>query len=406
MIRRWKGRVLSFCMAGALAFILSASFSGAAEAAEDPSEEESAQTETDGAGGDPVLIRLWTYPVGGFGDKEKLSLLIDDFKEAYPQIRVSVRILDYQNGDAVIENALEDGSQPDLVFEGPERLVADWGARGLMVPLDDLWSSEDRNQIYEKVSAACSLQGGPFYEVPVCMSAHTMAVNRDVFRQAGALSYLDEQEHTWKTDGFVSAVSAVYEDLQSRGAEDPVVGTIYCGGQGGDQGTRALVNNLYSGYFTNFQHTAYTLESRENTEALTLLTQMKGIQFNEDMAGSDAIEQFCSGEVPMTFCWNVGDHLSHQDTGFTILPMMYPSEDGLPELCAGIWGFGIFESGDQRRTDAAKTLIRFLTEDSDEYRRSVLISGYFPVRDSMGPYDMTDLYENNDLMSVYAGFTQ
>ena len=25
---------------------------------------------------------------------------------------------------------------------------------------------------------------------------------------------------------------------------------MYCGGQGGDQGTRAIVNNLYSGTFT------------------------------------------------------------------------------------------------------------------------------------------------------------
>lgn len=354
-----------------------------------------------------VQIQLWTYPVGGFGDPEQVGELIEDFEKVYPGIRVDLKVLDYRTGDSLIEEAIEAGQMPDVVFEGPERLVADWGARGLMASLDDLWTQEDKNQIYGKVVSACALRGKTYYEFPVCMTAHTMAVNREIFEQAGALSCLDEDLHTWTTDDFVSAVSAVCDYLKGQGEADPDVGDLYCGGQGGDQGTRALVNNLYSGYFTDFSHTGYTMESPENVKALTLLTEMEGIHFAPDMAGADAIASFCEGDVPVTFCWNAGDQIKYQDSvHFTILPMMYPSEDGLPELCGGIWGFGAFDTGDEERIAASKRLIDFLTADPDEYRKSVLISDYFPVRDSMGPHDLTDLYEGNGTMSMYARFIQ
>ena len=49
-------------------------------------------------------------------------------------------IRDSTNGDDQVKTAIEGGSAPDLVMEGPERLVANWGAKGLMVDLSDLWT--------------------------------------------------------------------------------------------------------------------------------------------------------------------------------------------------------------------------------------------------------------------------
>ena len=61
---------------------------------------------------------------------------------------------------------------------------------------------------------------------------------------AVALQYIDEETHTWTTEDFIKAVSA----LVAYGQEH--VGVVYCKNQSGDQGTRALVNNLYGGSFT------------------------------------------------------------------------------------------------------------------------------------------------------------
>ena len=50
-----------------------------------------------------------------------------------------------------------------------------------------------------------------------------------------------------------------------------MLGIVYCGGQGSDQGTRALVYNLYGTQFTNAEHTEYTIGSEAGIKGLTLL---------------------------------------------------------------------------------------------------------------------------------------
>ena len=225
------------------------------------------------------------------------------------------------------------------------------------------------------------------------MTTHCMAVNRDLMEAAGAWQYVDEESHTWTTDGFISAVKALKDYGVERVAE------IYCGGQAGDQGTRALINNLYSGTFTNPEHTRYTFNSRENTEALKLLRDLDGVEFSKDTVGTDNIARFCDGELAMCFCWNVGNEVTQTindpDRDFDIFPLAFPTNDGEFNLQGGIWGFGIFDNGDEKRIEAAKTFIRFLTFDETRYTQTVLTSTLWPVR------DVQNLYENDALMSEY-----
>ena len=81
-------------------------------------------------------IKLWTYPIGGWGKDETVQELISSFNAKYPDIKVTVEYLDYTNGDDQVNTAIEGGSAPDLIMEGPERLVANWGAKGVMAPLN------------------------------------------------------------------------------------------------------------------------------------------------------------------------------------------------------------------------------------------------------------------------------
>ena len=347
------------------------------------------------AEGETTEITMWTYPVGDWGNAEVMDGLVAKFNEAHPEISVKIEYLDYTNGDDQINTAIEGGQAPDIVFEGPERLVANWGAKGLMVDLADLWTDEAKEAIYDSVEAACQSNDGVFYEYPLCMTAHTMAINRDVFEAADALQYLDEETRTWTTEGFINAVKAVYESGQ-----DPV-GAVYCSGQGGDQGTRALVNNLYGGTFTNAEHTAYTLDSEENIKALELLAGMDGINFDASIAGGDEIQLFCNGTLAMAFCWNVAQEKNNAELmEFDALPMAFPSESGEPQLCGGIWGCGIFNNGDEAKIAAAKTFIDFMANDESMAAESVKASTYWPVK------DLGNIYEGDELMTEYSIFTQ
>lgn len=348
--------------------------------------------------GSETELSFWTFPVGNWGNPTAVSSLIAGFHKEHPEIHVTVECVDYNSGDKKIQEAVSQGKAPDLVFEGPERLVAGWGNEGLLADLSDLWESDAAGEIYENIRKACQHTNGAYYEYPVCMTAHCMAVNYDLFKKAGALKYIDEETHTWTTKDFIKAVNA----LKAYGHEQ--AGAVYCCGQSGDQGTRALVNNLYGGTFTDEAHSVYTADSEENIKALVLLKKLKGITFEPDMTAADEIASFCSGELAMTFCWNasieITQTVSHPELDFEIFPMAFPSADGRPSLQGGIWGFGIFDNGDEKRAEAAKTFIRYMTQNDDKYKRAVLTSFYWPVR------ELKHIYENDDLMTEYSMFMQ
>ena len=231
-------------------------------------------------------IKLWTYPIGGWGNDETVQGLVSSFNAKYPDIKVTVEYLDYTNGDDQVNTAIEGGSAPDLIMEGPERLVANWGAKGVMAPLNDLWTDDAKKDIYESVESACKDTAGNYYAYPLCMTAHCMAVNMTKVKEVGADQYIDTDKHTWSTDGFLKTVDALY----NGGYEN--VAAIYCAGQGGDQGTRAIINNMYGGTFTDAAHTKYTADSAENIKAIQTLHDTKGINFDASIAGGDEITLF------------------------------------------------------------------------------------------------------------------
>ena len=361
---------------------------------------EAAPAESTADAGQAADITLWTYPIGKWGDSESVDALLADFNAQYPDIHVTVEYLDYTNGDDQVNTAIEGGSAPDIVMEGPERLVANWGAKGLMADLSDLWTDDQKADISASVEAACKDSSGAYYEFPLCMTAHCMAINKTVFEAAGAMQYVDAENHTWTTDNFLKAVQAVYDS----GKTD--VGAIYCSGQGGDQGTRAIINNMYGGTFTDAAHTKYTADSAENIKAIQTLHDTDGINFDASINGGEEITLFRNGTLQMAFCWNIAQQLNtdNNNAGLTnsgdeIFPMAFPTASGDPKLCGGIWGFGIFNNGDDAKIEAAKTFIDFIAADPDQVGASVLASTYFPVRASVG-----DIYAGNEIMSEYSKF--
>ena len=79
--------------------------------------------------------------------------------------------------------------------------------------------------------------------------------------------------------------------------------------------------------------------------------------------------------------------------------MAFPTVTGEPRLQGGIWGFGIFDNKDERKLQAARDFIRYMTEDDTRYIRAVRTSTYWPVR------DVGNIYVNDMLMEEYSIFT-
>ena len=348
---------------------------------------------------DQVEITLWTYPIGSWGNAETVDGIIKDFNAVHPEIKVTVQYLDYQSGDDQVTTAIEAKTTPDIIMEGPERLVANWGAAGKMLDISDLWADtkDDIIAASAAVEAACKNAEGVYYEYPLCMTTHCMVINYNDFEKAGALQYIDEEKHTWTTEGFLNALDA----LNAAGFAPTAV--VYCGGQGGDQGTRALVTNLYSGQFTAPDHSAYTMDSEANIKALQLLQQLvKDGKLDADagIVAGDEIALFCNSTISIGFCWNASAAVSNKASlaeDVKVFPMAFPSDDGVPELQGGIWGFGLFDNGDEAKVAAAKTFVKWVCDDPAQAEKSVYASGFFPTRASLGAiYAGTDKAENGE----------
>ena len=347
-------------------------------------------------------ITLWTYPIGGWGQQDVVDALMADF-EAATGIKVTVEYLTYADGDDKVNTAIEGGQAPDLIMEGPERLVANWGAKGKMVNIADLFDDTDKAELNPATVAACFADDATAYEYPLVMTAHCMAINKTVFEAAGAMQYINEDTHTWKSVAdFEAAIAAVYEYTGKQ------VGAVYCVGQGGDQGTRALVNNLCGGTFTNPEHTEYTWGSEENVTALKKLYDNPAIAFDAGIAGGDEIALFYNGTLNVAFCWNIAQQLNPNTangdpektaSGDDIMFMAFPA-DGDAKLQGGIWGFGIFDNGDAARIEAAKTFIKYFC-DSAATADAVKAANYFAVRDTAEGTDLSTIWADNAIMAEY-----
>ena len=352
--------------------------------------------------GSATEITAWIYPVGGWTSEENVKPLIEQFT-ADTGIKVNLEWLAYADGDDKVNTAITAKKAPDLIMEGPERLVANWGANGYMVDLSDMIDDTDRNEINAAALAACTSTDGKVYQYPMFITAHCMGINLDAFKAAGADQYLNLDNHTWTTEGFIKAVEALYAK------KGDTVAAIYCKGQGGDQGTRALINNMYGGTFTNAEHTAYTWDDPNNIKALEQLKSMPGIAFDASLEGGDELKLMYQEILDMAFCWNIAQQLDPATAGTgagktmngqEIVCMNFPSPDGTPVLQGGIWGLGIFNNGDQAKIDAAKQFVKYFC-DSEHAADAAKISNFFSARSAAEGTDLSNIFADNAIMTDY-----
>lgn len=366
-----------------------------------------------------IELTLWTFPAGDWGDPAAVETQLTQFNSVYPDIHVTVQCLDEATGDDKLSTAVDGGVSPDILLAQPDRLIKAWGTEGMLADLSDMWDDADKQEVNAACQSVCFTRDGKCYAYPFAMNVQCMAINYDAFVTAGADQYIDLETRTWTTEQFTQAVKA----LQSKYGE--TVAAVYCSGQNGDQGTRALVTNLYGGQFANDSYTGYVANSEANQQALTLLRDTKGIEFDDAINGQEEAALFYHESLKMSFCWSLAQQLAETVdepteeggepvvhpagktvNGQTIEFMAFPTDPEIsqPRLQGDIWGFGVFDNGDQERIEAAKLLIRFFA-DGQGASAAVKAAGCFPVRDTVDGADLRNIWAGSDVMTEYAKLT-
>ena len=341
-------------------------------------------------------IVWWAFPTFGV-DSGYEQELADAFMASNPDVKITVETIDFQSGPDALTSAITAGTAPDVLFDAPGRII-EYGNAGNLVSLDDMIDSLKSDLASESLLETCVGADGSYYMYPISSSPFYMGLNKEMLEAADALQYVNlEGDRTWTTDNFVKMCEA----LRDAGV-CMTPGIVYCGAQGGDQGTRALVNNLYSGTIVGSDGKWNV--GAEGVKALELLKSMydnKSMDAGFSMAAADELQQFQQETCAMTFCWGTSNAKSYASEDYTQISVPFPSDDGVPELEYLVNGFCVFDNGDDAKADAAKRFIAFICDDAEWGPKSVTQTGAFPVRASFG-----NLYEGNEEMSLLASWSQ
>ena len=115
--------------------------------------------------------------------------------------------------------------------------------------------------------------------------------------------------------------------------------SVFCQAQGGDQGTRAFIQNLYSAQMLNPEMTEWTLNSEAGIKAMQyVVDEVNAGHLTEGItyAGTPAIEAFVAGTVSGTLLWTPANAKNHaatlEENGIEVIAMPYPSDDETPDL--------------------------------------------------------------------------
>ncbi|MFR2021046.1 MAG: hypothetical protein ACLS6G_11360 [Christensenellales bacterium] len=114
-----------------------------------------------------------TFPIGDWGNSEKVDEMLCRFQRRAPRHRVTVEYLDYTNGDAQITTAIEAKTTPDIVMEGPERPGGELGLPAKCFRSTICGRTDHRRHQRQQRFRRGDLPGadGSYYMYPLCDGA-------------------------------------------------------------------------------------------------------------------------------------------------------------------------------------------------------------------------------------------
>ena len=350
-----------------------------------------------------VEITYWDFPQFTKDKEFKKTedfdaALIKAFEAKNPNIKVNYQKIEFTDGPAKIETAIQSKTAPDVIYDAPGRVIA-WAAKDLLVPLDDV----DKSKLNEAAVKASSYKD-KLYMYPQGVAPFLMGVNKDLTDKLGVtdLLPLNKQDRSWTVEEYEKFLKAV---KQKDSSITPAL--FYTKSQAGDQGPRAFVANLYNSWITDDANSKYTINDANGVKGLEWVKKA----YDEGLLGQgvaleakDALEAFKSGRAATTILFSPGIAASHA-SGFNYKFLPFPNNGGKAKYDYLVAGPAIFDNGDADKAAAAKKFVDFMVNDKDWGKRTLLASGNFSAKKGeTGLYDSEELKFAEGLTGQYAPY--
>lgn len=350
-----------------------------------------------------VEITYWDFPQFTKDKEFKKTedfdaALIKAFEAKNPNIKVNYQKIEFTDGPAKIETAIQSKTAPDVIYDAPGRVIA-WAAKDLLVPLDDV----DKSKLNDAAVKASSYKD-KLYMYPQGVAPFLMGVNKDLTDKLGVtdLLPLNKQDRSWTVEEYEKFLKAV---KQKDSSITPAL--FYTKSQAGDQGPRAFVANLYNSWITDDAISKYTINDANGVKGLEWVKKA----YDDGLLGQgvaleakDALEAFKSGRAATTILFSPGIAASHA-SGFNYKFLPFPNNGGKAKYDYLVAGPAIFDNGDADKAAAAKKFVDFMVNDKDWGKRTLLASGNFSAKKGeTGLYDSEELKFAEGLTGQYAPY--
>lgn len=350
-----------------------------------------------------VEITYWDFPQFTKDKEFKKTedfdaALIKAFEAKNPNIKVNYQKIEFTDGPAKIETAIQSKTAPDVIYDAPGRVIA-WAAKDLLVPLDDV----DKSKLNDAAVKASSYKD-KLYMYPQGVAPFLMGVNKDLTDKLGVtdLLPLNKQDRSWTVEEYEKFLKAV---KQKDSSITPAL--FYTKSQAGDQGPRAFVANLYNSWITDDANSKYTINDANGVKGLEWVKKA----YDDGLLGQgvaleakDALEAFKSGRAATTILFSPGIAASHA-SGFNYKFLPFPNNGGKAKYDYLVAGPAIFDNGDVDKAAAAKKFVDFMVNDKDWGKRTLLASGNFSAKKGeTGLYDSEELKFAEGLTGQYAPY--
>lgn len=294
-----------------------------------------------------------TWPVEGSG-------FLEEFYKTHPHITVEMESFPINGVYEQIQVRVGTcQSDPDvLIVNAP--FTASYGLNGWLLPLDDVFTLEEKNAWYPASFEIGSYEG-QFLSAPIHTSTQNIYYNADVFEAAGIAPPAPDDRLTWEE--LADMAVQLTQDTDGDGAID-----VY--GFNWEQTTQyyQLQPLFLSKGGVSVGEDGLTVDGIVNSPEWIEGLQFYGDMFNELGAAPQtevsAWEMFRSGQLAMLLGgpWNVGRLSGAEDLGFEWGISRHPYFEGgeIVTPTSG-WHLGVSACSDQ--PEAAKEFIHWFTTE-------------------------------------------
>ena len=290
-----------------------------------------------------------------------MRYVADLYMQQNPNVEIEVVVVSGQERSAKLAVAVQSNEMPDLMFDTHFSLM-DYAHAGLLVPLNDIVTEEDRADIPAAVWDNVTF-GEDIFMFPFTSEDGHMAINLDLFEQAGCMDYVPEGDiGQWTPEEFLECLRALKEGLP----EDVYPFALYAGSATGDTWTNMLLRMFGADFFSE-DKTEIVLNDEKGVKALEFLLQLQEEGLiapgAETLTSDDAGQLFLNKKTAVSifnvlFENSLNEGLANGtiEEPFNIKYCYIPNEEG-PACFTYVFGSVVWNTGDETKIAAAKDFV-------------------------------------------------